>query len=297
MLIDILLKRNIKGNAHAKSVRTAATIRASKNGVGMDGFGFSLAGLLVGIAVGATGVGGGSLMTPVLILFYGVSPALAVGTDLLYASISKAFGVVLHGRNGSVDWRIVGRLSLGSLPATLVTLLWLRSHGGDASLDHLIKLTLALAIIVTAVFSLLQELLLRYFGPADGRALRWATGAGQMPLTVLSGVLIGTVVTISSVGAGVIGMMLLLLLYPKHAPIKLVGSDLAHAVLITGIAGLGHASLGSVDYHLLGFLLIGALPGIWIGTRVAFRLSPKPLKRLISALLLVIGGTMLAKLL
>lgn len=263
----------------------------------MDGFGFSIAGLLVGIAVGATGVGGGSLMTPVLILFYGVSPALAVGTDLLYASLSKAFGVVLHGRNGSVDWRIVGRLSLGSLPATLAMLAWLHAHGGDAHLDRIIKLTLAIAIIVTALFSLLQELLLRFFNPGEGRALRWATGAGQVPLTIASGALIGAVVTLSSVGAGVIGMMLLLLLYPRHAPIKLVGSDLAHAVLITGIAGLGHASLGTVDYRMLVFLLIGALPGIWIGTRIAFRLEPKPLKRLISALLLVIGGTMLAKLL
>lgn len=263
----------------------------------MDGFGFSLAGLFVGIAVGATGVGGGSLMTPILILFYGVSPALAVGTDLLYASISKAFGVVLHGRNGSVDWRIVGWMSAGSIPATLLTLWFLRGHEGSESLDYLIKLTLAIAVIVTATFSMFQEVLMRFVQPSRFAFLGWATRGGQGPLTLLSGVLIGAVVTISSVGAGVIGMMLLLLLYPKHAPIRLVGSDLAHAVLITGIAGLGHASLGSVDYRMLGFLLIGALPGIWIGTRIGFRLPPKPLKRLISGLLVVIGAIMLAKLL
>ena len=123
----------------------------------MSGLGFALAGLVVGTAVGATGVGGGSLMTPILILFYGISPAVAVGTDLLYASISKAFGVLLHGRNGTLDWKIVGWLSLGSLPAALLTLLFLRQHGADESLDRMIKLVLAAAIIVTATFSLFQD--------------------------------------------------------------------------------------------------------------------------------------------
>lgn len=263
----------------------------------MDGLGFSLAGLLVGTAVGATGVGGGSLMTPILILFYGISPAVAVGTDLLYASISKAFGVVLHGRNGSVDWKIVGWMSAGSVPATLLTLVFMRGIEDPASMNHLIKLTLAVAIIVTAGFSLFQEALQGFVSPGRFAFLRFAYEGGQRPLTLLSGVLIGTVVTISSVGAGVIGMMLLLLLYPRHAPIKLVGSDLAHAVIITGIAGLGHASLGTVDYRMLVFLLIGAMPGIWIGTRIGFRLSPRPLKRLIAGLLVFIGATMLVKLL
>ena len=263
----------------------------------MQGLGFALAGLFVGTAVGATGVGGGSLMTPILILFYGINPAIAVGTDLLYASLSKSFGVLLHGRNGSVDWRIVGRMSLGSVPATGLTLLWIQAHEPGPAMDYVIKLTLAIAVIVTATFSLLQEVLQHLLSPERLPLLRYASGRGQAPLTVASGVLIGTVVTISSVGAGVIGMMLLLLLYPRHAPIRLVGSDLAHAVLITGIAGIGHATQGSVNYSMLGFLLLGALPGIWIGTRIGFRLSPRPLKRLISGLLVVIGVIMLAKLL
>jgi uncharacterized membrane protein YfcA len=263
------------------------------------GLGYSLAGLLVGIAVGATGVGGGSLMTPVLILFYGVSPALAVGTDLLYASISKSFGVLLYRNRNSVDWGIVGWQALGSVPASLLTLVLLQHLGHTAALDRLIKITLSLAIIVTATFTLLHGTIYARLRPGS----RWATAAGgrelgplwQRGLTVAAGALIGSMVTISSVGAGAIGMMLLLMLYPRREPVKLVGSDLAHAVLITAIAGFGHARLGTVDYGLLGWLLLGALPGIWIGSRVGFRLEGRMLKRAVACLLLVVGTMTLSK--
>jgi uncharacterized membrane protein YfcA len=261
----------------------------------MQGLGFSIAGLVVGVAVGATGVGGGSLMTPILILFYGISPAMAVGTDLLYASISKSFGVLLHRRNGSLDWGIVRWLSLGSVPTTFLTLAFLHSYGKGPQLDTLIKLTLSIAIIVTATFALFQEQFLRLLRTDSLSGLRALRERGQIPLTVFSGALIGALVTISSVGAGVIGMTLLLLIYPRHAPIKLVGSDLAHAVLITAIAGIGHASIGSVDYSMLSYLLVGAIPGIWIGTRIGFKLPEKPLKRLIAGFLVFIGSTMLLK--
>ncbi|MFT4045213.1 MAG: sulfite exporter TauE/SafE family protein [Solimonas sp.] len=258
----------------------------------MQELGFILAGLVVGAAVGSTGVGGGSLMTPILVLFCGIKPAIAVGTDLLYASISKAFGVSLHARNGSVDWRLVAWLSAGSVPATLLTLWVLCQQAPGPGLDHLIKLVLAAAIVVTATFTLLQEPIQRWM-KRRGVAFDAATLARvQRPLTVMSGALIGVLVTISSVGAGVIGMMLLLLLYPKSRPIALVGSDLAHAVLITGIAGLGHAGIGSVDYRMLALLLVGALPGIWLGTRIGFRLPPKPLKHCVAGFLVFIGATM-----
>lgn len=258
-----------------------------------QGWGFSIAGLVVGTAVGATGVGGGSLMTPILIMFYGISPALAVGTDLLYASISKSFGVWLHGKNGSVDWRIVGWLSAGSVPATLLTLVLIDGMGHTAELDRLIKLTLSGAIIVTALFTLFQDVI--------RSRLRLDRVRGELSpqfqhgLTLLSGLVIGTVVTISSVGAGAIGMMLLLLLYPKHAPVRIVGSDLAHAVLITAIAGIGHARQGSVDYSMLFWLLLGALPGIWAGSRVGFRLEPRRLKQAIAGILIVVGCMTLTK--
>ena len=261
----------------------------------MQGLGFSIAGLVVGLAVGATGVGGGSLMTPILILFYGINPAMAVGTDLLYASISKSFGVLLHGRNGSLDWRIVRWLAVGSVPATLLTLGLLSTIERGPHLDAVIKLTLSIAIIVTATFALFQEQLLSVLRTESLGLLREWRERGQIQLTIASGALIGALVTISSVGAGVIGMMLLLMLYPKHEPIRLVGSDLAHAVLITAIAGIGHIGLGTVDYSMLGYLLIGALPGIWLGSKLAFKLSPKLLKRLIAGFLVFIGTTMLAK--
>lgn len=264
------------------------------NSVDGNGFGYSLAGLVVGTAVGATGVGGGSLMTPILILFYGVSPALAVGTDLLYASISKSFGVLLHGRRGTLDWAIVGWLSAGSVPAALLTLFLVdRAGGSTPELDRLIKFTLAGAVIVTALFTLFQDLLKsrlrldRVRGELDPRT--------QRALTVAAGVLVGAVVTISSVGAGVIGMMILLLLYPRHSPIAIVGSDLAHAVLITAIAGAGHARMGTVDYELLVWLLLGALPGIWVGSRIGFRLDPATLKRAIAGILIVVGSMTLWK--
>jgi len=256
---------------------------------------YALAGLVVGTAVGATGVGGGSLMTPILILFYNVVPAVAVGTDLLYASISKAFGVFLHGRRGTVDWSIVGWLALGSVPASGLALLFIHHLGNSASLDHMIKLTLSIAIVVTALFTLCQTWILCALKACFGSADEATMARLQRPLTVVCGVLIGALVTISSVGAGVIGMMLLLLIYPKVTPIRLVGADLAHAVLITGIAGLGHARLGTVHYGMLVSLLIGALPGIWIGTRVGFKLGDVALKRLISGLMVIIGSTMMAR--
>jgi uncharacterized membrane protein YfcA len=250
---------------------------------------------VVGLAVGATGVGGGSLMTPILILLFGISPAIAVGTDLLYASISKAFAVTLHGKNGSVDWPIVGWLSVGSVPAALLTLLFLRYHGPGEDLDRIIKLTLAGAIILTATGTLLRRQLLEFARHERFERLRRLHQRGQRALTVVSGVAIGALVTISSVGAGVIGMMMLLLIYPRLPAIRLVGSDLAHAVVITGIAGLGHAGLGTVNYELLGYLLLGAIPGIWLGTRVGFRLPDRALRPAIAGLLLFIGAGMLTK--
>ncbi|MCI0749302.1 MAG: sulfite exporter TauE/SafE family protein [Nevskiales bacterium] len=257
--------------------------------------GYSLAGLIVGFAVGATGVGGGSLMTPILILGFGIAPSVAVGTDLLYASLSKGFAVALHGRNGSVDWRIVGRLSLGSVPAVLLTLFFIHGYGKTGDLDRLITLVLSVAIVVTALGTLLRARILAFARHERFGFLRVLHRRGQRAFTVLSGAAIGALVTVSSVGAGVIGMVILLLLYPRHAAIKLVGSDLAHAVLITGIAGLGHAGLGTVDYKMLVFLLIGALPGIWFGTRLGFRLPDARLRPLIAGLLLIVGTGMLGK--
>ena len=234
-------------------------------------------------------------MTPVLILFYGITPAMAVGTDLLYAhALSKSFGVLLYRRKGSVDWAIVGWQALGSVPASLLTLVLLHRLGVSHQLDNLIKLTLAIAVVVTATFTLFQDAILARLAPR-GRATSDMNPVLQRILTAAAGALIGSVVTISSVGAGVIGMMLLLLLYPKHPTIKLVVSVLDHAVIITAMAGLGLAILGTVDYSMLGWLLLGAIPGIWIGSQIGFRLDGLTLKRAVAVLLLVVGGLSLYK--
>ena len=264
----------------------------------MEGLGFSAAGLLVGIAVGATGVGGGSLMTPILILFYGISPAVAVGTDLVYASLAKSYGVFLHHTRKTLDWRITGRLALGSVPASLLALAWLHSSGITKEVEQIIKITLAIAVMTTATFTLLHGLIIREgqgAGPLLGHFKREQLKRWQLPATILSGFVIGGVVTISSVGAGAIGMMLLLILYPNHAPIRLVSADLAHAVIITAIAGAGHASLGTVNVSMLFWLLLGALPGIYLGSRIGFSLDAKALKRAISGILILVGALTLYK--
>lgn len=259
----------------------------------MREFGFAVAGLLVGFAVGSTGVGGGSLMTPMLITFYGVSPVLAVGTDLLYASISKGFATLLHKRRGSLDWRLTALQASGSLPAVMVTLWVLHNLEDPAQLAHTIRLVLSIAITVTASFTFFQEKLLHSLRRHSGTSL--LTDGQRRACTIATGVLIGALVTVSSVGAGVIGLMLLMLLYPQREPIHLIGSDLAHAALVTAIAGLGHASLRGVDYRMLLALLAGGFPGIWIGVRVGFRMNPQRLKRALAFLLIIIGITTFAK--
>ena len=250
---------------------------------------FSLAGLFVGFAVGVTGVGGGSLMTPLLILVFGFSPAIAVGTDLLYASGTKAFGVWLHGRQQTIDWRIVTRLACGSVPASLTTVAILHFVGIDEGVEHLMTLTLCVAIIATALLTLVKQRLVSAGKSRRAAALlrRW-----RGPVTVVGGVVLGVLVTMSSVGAGVLGTTLLLLLYPRLSAVTIVGTDIAHAVPLTLIAGLGHISLGTPDFTVLAFLLLGSLPGIWLGTRVGYRLPDQVLRPVIAVLLAVIGTVM-----
>jgi uncharacterized protein len=254
--------------------------------------GFALTGLAVGVAVGATGVGGGSLMTPLLIILFGVNALTAVGTDLLYATITKSFGVLLHGRNRSVDWSVVGWQALGSVPAALVTVTFLHRLGHRPEFARSITLVLAAAVLATACVMLLRR------GPADRDARDHgpaAAPARSRALTGTAGALIGTLVTISSVGAGVIGMVVLMWLYPRIAPVRIIGSDLTHSVLITAIAGLGHIGLGSVDYPMLGALLIGGIPGIWFGSKIGFGMNPAILRHSVAATLIVSGVTTLAK--
>jgi uncharacterized membrane protein YfcA len=253
---------------------------------------YSLSGLVVGFIVGLTGMGGGSLMTPLLVLLFGVPPATAVGTDLLYASITKAGGMWVHGRNSTVDWKVVGWLAAGSLPMALVTVLVLSALNLDGGrLATLISGVLGVALILTALALFFRERLRRL-----GRA-QYHFGKDWRPrvalYTVATGVALGVLVTISSVGAGAIGMAALFWLYPKLASAKLVGTDIAHAVPLTAVAGLGHLYLGSVDFVLLGYLLVGSLPGIYLGSHVSRRFPEKVLRPALASMLILIGGRLM----
>ena len=251
---------------------------------------YSVAGLAVGILVGLTGVGGGSLMTPVLVLAFGFHPATAVGTDLLYASATKSVGTVVHGFSGTVDWKVVRRLALGSVPATLLTLLLLAEVGARVDgAEHVITVVLGVALVATAAAMLFRRRILGYFaGTFDAMPERRVAR-----LTILLGALLGVLVSLSSVGAGALGMTALLILYPKLPTNRLVGSDIAHAVPLTLIAGAGHWAMGSVDIALLMSLLIGSVPGIIAGSLISTRVSDRVLRPILAGTLAVVGGKLI----
>jgi len=253
---------------------------------------YTLSGFLVGLIVGITGVGGGSLMTPLLVLFFGVSPATAVGTDLLYASITKALGGWVHGRNGTVDWKIVGLLSLGSLPAATLTVVLLKFLALDEqTLKGLVTSVLSVALLLTAAALLLKDWIRKIALRDDGTV--YELHHRHLPAaTIATGALVGALVTVSSIGAGVLGTVALLFLYPRLSTVKVVGTDIAHAVPLTALAGMGHLALGTVDLVLLGSLLLGSLPGIYIGSHLSAKVPEKVLRPLLATMLLIIGARM-----
>ncbi len=253
-----------------------------------------LAGFLVGAIVGFTGVGGGALMTPILLFFFGVAPQTAVGTDLLFAAITKFAGTLVHGSRGSIDWMVLRRLCYGSLPAATVTLYVLHGQRIDGEVQTVILRTLGVALVLTSLSVLCKQQM-----HALGRRLRVDRPDSfkqvQAPLTVVAGALLGVLVTLTSVGAGALGAVMLLYLYPlRLTPAKLVGTDLAHAIPLTLIAGLGHLSLGNIDTALLGGLLTGSIPGVLLGSWLSHRLDGAWVARGIAALLLISGGKLLA---
>ena len=247
---------------------------------------YTASGFFVGFIVGMTGVGGGSLMTPLLVLLFGVSPATAVGTDLLYAALTKSGGTVAHARKGHVDWLVVTRLATGSMPAaaiTLYVLAQLPGHGKEVG--QIMAVALGFALFLTAGAIFLREKLLRYARRHEDSFVHHHVGI----ITVLVGVILGILVTISSVGAGALGVTALFFLYPRLGTLRIVASDIAHAVPLTAIAGIGHWYLGSVDFNLLGALLLGSLPGIWLGSHVASKVPEKFLRSLLATMLIIIG--------
>jgi uncharacterized membrane protein YfcA len=245
----------------------------------------------VGLLVGMTGVGGGSLMTPLLILLFGVHPATAVGTDLLYAAATKAGGSAVHGWARSIHWPAVIRLGSGSIPASIVTLvvLW-QLHLDGATARSLVNVVLCFALLLTAASLIFRRAIMESFRwrlqQLDAETNLWAT--------VMVGAALGVLVSISSVGAGAVGVTALLLLYPQLPMARVVGSDIAHAVPLTLIAGIGHWAMGAVDWPLMGVLLTGSLPGIVIGSYFATRVPETALRLLLAATLIVVAGKLVS---
>jgi hypothetical protein len=247
---------------------------------------YSISGFAVGFLVGMTGVGGGSLMTPLLILLFGIHPATAVGTDLLYAAATKTGGSVVHGWARSIHWGVVGRLACGSLPASVLTLavLWRLDLNGEVT-RSLINLVLCGALFMTALSLIFRNAIMNRYRQRLDRV----SPASTSLITVLVGAALGVLVSISSVGAGAVGVTALLLLYPGLPMARIIGSDIAHAVPLTLVAGGGHWLAGAVDWHLMGSLLVGSLPGIVIGSYSAIRVPETALRLVLAATLILVA--------
>jgi uncharacterized membrane protein YfcA len=247
---------------------------------------YALSGLAVGFLVGMTGVGGGSLMTPLLILVFGIHPATAVGTDLLYAAATKCGGTAVHAFNRTIVWRIVGWLAAGSVPATIATIVILSqvAHHGPAK-GGFFSSVLGVALILTAISLMFRKRLLAYVAARRSTM----TPRQTVYLTVALGATLGVLVSLSSVGAGAIGVTILLIIYPDLPTVRIVGSDIAHAVPLTLIAGAGHWYLGDVNWTLFESLLVGSLPGIVIGSMIAARIPDKYLRPILASTLAVVG--------
>jgi uncharacterized membrane protein YfcA len=248
-------------------------------------FGYIFSGFAVGVLVGLTGVGGGSLMTPILMLLFNVQPAVAVGTDLLYASITKTTGIFAHGKLGNIDWRIVKLLAAGSVPASIITTLYLKDLDiASADAVAAIKFWLGIALLLTSVSVIFRNQLINY-----SKTYGWIKASWTASLTVILGLILGVLVTLTSVGAGALGVTALFMIYPRYSINKIVGTDIAHAVPLTMVAGLGHVSLGTVDYKLLGILLIGSIPGIWIGSHLSSRIAEHWVRYTLALILIFVG--------
>lgn len=247
---------------------------------------YVLSGFAVGFLVGMTGVGGGALMTPLLILLFHVHPTTAVGTDLIYASITKTGGSIVHGFARNIEWRMVGRLALGSIPASLLTLLafyFLKIDPG--ALNALITHVLGWSLLATALALVFRKYLLDSYARRVGALAEKQT----FRFTVATGAVLGVLVSISSVGAGALGVTALILLYPELPIVRIAASDIAHAVPLTLVAGLGHLMSGGIDVTVLESLLVGSLPGVVIASLFAPRLPDLALRLLLAATLTISG--------
>lgn len=250
------------------------------------------AGFLVGVLVGLTGVGGGALMTPLLLLVFGVAPVTAIGTDLWFAAITKLAAGKVHHARGLIDWGVLKLMWAGSLPASLITLIMMKMGWISLSTSFL-KDAVAIAILVTAFSMLFQKRLHglgKYLRINETKQFKYY----QPVLTIAAGGLLGFLVTLTSIGAGAVGVVLLTYLYPlRLTPSRLVATDIVHAIPLAMFAGMGHLLIGHIDYSLLGWLLIGSIPGVLMGAILSSRLPQTILRIGISIILTLVASKLL----
>ncbi len=247
---------------------------------------FVATGFCVGLLIGLTGVGGGSVMTPILVLVFGIRATTAIGTDLLFAASTKAFGTAVHGANRTVAWRVVWRLGAGSLPGAVAAIALLGRLGVHGAVANRLSLGLLGAMLLLAAASLAAK---------PWIARRGGGGARVPPawMTIVLGFGLGVTVTLSSVGAGALGTVALMYLYPELSLAEVVGSDIAHAVLLTLVAGFGRLWLHGIDAPMLGALLAGSLPGVAIGSLLVKRAPERVLRYALAGMLGLVGARML----
>lgn len=256
----------------------------------VEGWHFILAGAVVGFCVGVTGVGGGSLMTPLLTMM-GIPLHIAIGSDLLYASITKSGGAVVHSLKKNINWPIVLWMSAGSIPAALLTLWALKTFFGNANeYKHVLTVSLGFMLMLTAASLIFRKQLQKLHDASPLQShMRQLIDRHTTTFTVLMGLALGVLVTLSSVGAGAFGVVVLLSLYPRLSTIQIIGTDVTHAVLLTLVAGLGHMQMGNVDTTLLGYLLVGSLPAIVLGTLLSSRLREDVIRPILGATLALLS--------
>ena len=260
---------------------------------------FILAGVLVGFCVGITGVGGGSLMTPILISLFRIEPHIAIGTDLLYAAISKFCGSIVHAKKMNIVWPIVLWLAVGSIPASFATHWVLENYlSHSSSYKAVLTMVLGFMLTLTGISIVFRGHIERFFNkfrkdvPLDmTQDLEKVNlqAKDKRAYIIIMGIVLGVFVTLSSVGAGAFGIMALVLMFPNLPMIRIIGSDVVHAVLLTLVAGLGHMSSGNVDLHLLGWLLVGSIPAIIVGTLISSRLPEKIIRKILGITLFALG--------
>lgn len=245
---------------------------------------YILAGAGVGLAIGITGVGGGSLMTPLLLLF-GFPLHIAVGTDLVYAAITKSGGVWAHSLKRNINWKIVLLLSTGSIPGAILTILSLKHLFNDpTSYTSILSTSLGIMLILTALVMVFRGTI-----KESGLSIPLSLKRLRDSVTILMGFVLGILVTLSSVGAAVVATAILMIMYPRLSSTQIVGTNLAHAVPLTMIAGSGHALLGNVDFQLLVFLVLGSLPAIYLGSRISSYIPDRFLQQILITILFAVG--------